>query len=163
MARFYEGEIQLLVSTVVIEVGINVPNSTMMIIENAERFGLAQLHQLRGRVGRGEHQSYCLLISENESAVSKQRAEIMASTNDGFVIAEEDLRLRGPGEFFGVRQHGVPELKLADLGKHAKILSAARKEAGFLLQEDPLLELEEYQPLKQRIRAVFHQVEELQL
>ena len=163
MARFYEGEIQLLVSTVVIEVGINVPNSTMMIIENAERFGLAQLHQLRGRVGRGEHQSYCLLISENESAVSKQRAEIMASTNDGFVIAEEDLRLRGPGEFFGVRQHGVPELKLADLGKHAKILSAARKEAGFLLQEDPLLELEEHQPLKQRIRAVFHQVEELQL
>ena len=87
----------------------------------------------------------------------------MASTNDGFVIAEEDLRLRGPGEFFGVRQHGVPELKLADLGKHAKILSAARKEAGFLLQEDPLLELEEHQPLKQRIRAVFHQVEELQL
>lgn len=163
MARFYEGEIQLLVSTVVIEVGINVPNSTMMIIENAERFGLAQLHQLRGRVGRGERQSYCLLISENESAVSKQRAEIMASTNDGFVIAEEDLRLRGPGEFFGVRQHGVPELKLADLGKHAKILSAARKEAGFLLQEDPLLELEEHQPLKQRIRALFHQVEELQL
>ncbi|MBR2002117.1 MAG: ATP-dependent DNA helicase RecG, partial [Firmicutes bacterium] len=163
MARFYEGEIQLLVSTVVIEVGINVPNSTMMIIENAERFGLAQLHQLRGRVGRGEHQSYCLLISEQESAVSKQRAEIMASTNDGFVIAEEDLRLRGPGEFFGVRQHGVPELKLADLGKHAKILSAARKEANYILQEDPALSFEEHQPLKQRIRSVFHQVEELQL
>ncbi|MBR7149361.1 MAG: ATP-dependent DNA helicase RecG [Firmicutes bacterium] len=163
MARFYEGEIQLLVSTVVIEVGINVPNSTMMIIENAERFGLAQLHQLRGRVGRGEHQSYCLLISEQESAVSKQRAEIMASTNDGFVIAEEDLRLRGPGEFFGVRQHGVPELKLADLGKHAKILSAARKEANYILQEDPTLSFEEHQPLKQRIRSVFHQVEELQL
>lgn len=163
MARFYEGEIQLLVSTVVIEVGINVPNSTMMIIENAERFGLAQLHQLRGRVGRGEHQSYCLLISENESAVSKQRAQIMASTNDGFVIAEEDLRLRGPGEFFGVRQHGVPELKLADLGKHAKILSAARNEANFLLQEDPTLSFDENLPLKERIRKVFHQVEELQL
>ncbi len=163
MARFHEGEIQLLVSTVVIEVGINVPNSTMMIIENAERFGLAQLHQLRGRVGRGEHQSYCLLISEQESPVSKQRAEIMASTNDGFVIAEEDLRLRGPGEFFGVRQHGVPELKLADLGKHAKILSAAKKEAEFILNQDPSLSLEEYQPLKERIRNVFHQVEELQL
>ena len=163
MAEFYAGKIQLLVSTVVIEVGINVPNATMMIIENAERFGLAQLHQLRGRVGRGEHQSYCLLISENESAISKQRAEIMASTNNGFVIAEEDLRLRGPGEFFGVRQHGVPELKLADLGKHAKILSAARNEAQFILREDPTLEREENQPLKQRIQKVFHQVEELRL
>ena len=163
MADFYSGSVQLLVSTVVIEVGINVPNATIMVIENAERFGLAQLHQLRGRVGRGEHQSYCLLISENESQISKQRAEIMASTNDGFVIAEEDLKLRGPGEFFGVRQHGVPELKLADLGKHARILGAARSEANFILQEDPTLSHQENQPLKQRIQTLFHQVEELRL
>lgn len=163
MTQFYQGDIQLLVSTVVIEVGINVPNSNIMIIENAERFGLAQLHQLRGRVGRGQHQSYCLLISEHESPISKKRAEIMASTNDGFVIAEEDLRLRGPGEFFGVRQHGVPELKLADLGKHAKILAAARKEADFLLREDPALERSENRPLAERIRRVFHEVEELRL
>lgn len=163
MSEFYSGNIQLLVSTVVIEVGINVPNATVMLIENAERFGLAQLHQLRGRVGRGQFQSYCFLLSEHESVVSKKRAEIMASTNDGFVIAEEDLRLRGPGEFFGVRQHGVPELRLADLGKHAAILSAAKKEAGFIFQEDPELSQKENQALLQRIRAVFHQVEELRL
>ncbi len=163
MAGFYEGKIQVLISTVVIEVGINVPNATIMVIENAERFGLAQLHQLRGRVGRGRHQSYCLLISEGESAVARQRAEIMQSTSDGFRIAEEDLRLRGPGEFFGVRQHGVPELKLADLGKHAAILSAAREEARRLLESDVLLSDGENQRIKQRVQQVFHTAGQLQL
>lgn len=163
MASFHSGEIQVLVSTVVIEVGINVPNATVMVIENAERFGLAQLHQLRGRVGRGHHQSYCLLISEGDSPVAKQRAEIMASTGDGFVIAEEDLRLRGPGEFFGVRQHGVPELKLADLGKHTAILSAAKQEANLILRQDAGLSDEKNQKLKRRIQQVFTSVEQLRL
>ncbi len=136
MQRFYEGEIQILVSTVVIEVGINVPNATLMIIENAERFGLAQLHQLRGRVGRGKHQSYCILISKGKTPISKERIDIMVSTSDGFVIAEKDLQLRGPGEFFGVRQHGLPDLKLADLIRHIHILNLAREEAKGILEKD---------------------------
>ena len=133
MTQFYENKIQLLVSTVVIEVGINVPNATMMVIENAERFGLAQLHQLRGRVGRGSHQSYCMLITKESSEVAKQRAQIMVDSQDGFYIAEQDLALRGPGEIFGTRQHGVPDLLIADLAKHAKILIEVKKEDGISL------------------------------
>lgn len=140
MAEFAEGGIDLLVSTVVIEVGIDVPNATMMVIENAERFGLAQLHQLRGRVGRGGEQSYCLLITDGKSEYARQRAEIMTSSNDGFYIAEKDLELRGPGEFFGTRQHGLPELKLADLTRHVKILENAGIQAAKLLDADPDLE-----------------------
>jgi ATP-dependent DNA helicase RecG len=136
MGGFYSGEIQALVSTVVIEVGINVPNATVMLIENAERFGLAQLHQLRGRVGRGSRKSYCLIVTDSESEVAAARARTMCLTNDGFIIAEKDLELRGPGEIFGVRQHGLPELKLADPVKHIKVFEEARQDARVLLSED---------------------------
>ncbi|NLY71886.1 MAG: ATP-dependent DNA helicase RecG, partial [Clostridiales bacterium] len=127
MEEFKEGKIDILVSTVVIEVGINVPNATIMLIENAERFGLATLHQLRGRVGRGKYQSYCILIAEEKTELAKQRTQIMEQTTDGFIIAEKDLELRGPGEFFGVRQHGIPELKIADLAKNIKVLEKVHK------------------------------------
>ncbi len=155
MERFYSGQTDLLVSTVVIEVGINVPNATVMVIENSERFGLAQLHQLRGRVGRGEHQSYCYLINEGKSEVAAQRAEIMEASNDGFYIAEKDLELRGPGEIFGIRQHGVPELKIGDMGRHFKVMEAAGKEAKKLLNDDPLLEKDENQKLREKIKKCF--------
>lgn len=163
MEEFQSGRTQVLVSTVVIEVGINVPNATVMLIENAERFGLAQLHQLRGRVGRGSEQSYCILISDGGSKVSEERAEIMKATNDGFVIAEKDLELRGPGEFFGMRQHGVPELKLADLVKHIKILNTVRLEAEQILEEDPGLSTPEFCKLKAKIEHMFQNTESLNL
>ncbi|MCQ4637409.1 ATP-dependent DNA helicase RecG [Anaerovorax odorimutans] len=155
MTQFYENRIQVLVSTVVIEVGINVPNATIMVIENAERFGLAQLHQLRGRVGRGSHQSYCVLISKGTSEIALQRAQIMADSQDGFYIAEQDLALRGPGEIFGTRQHGVPDLSIADLAKHIKILNDVKKEADLIISEDPFLESEKYAGLKKRIAKLF--------
>lgn len=155
MNRFYENEIQVLVSTVVIEVGINVPNATVMIIENAERFGLAQLHQLRGRVGRGKHQSYCMLISKNSSDIAGKRAEIMVQSQDGFYIAEQDLELRGPGEIFGTRQHGVPDLVIADLAKHTKILKDVKKEADAIMEKDPQLSSAEFGGLRQRITKLF--------
>ena len=155
MDRFYNGQTDLLVSTVVIEVGINVPNATVMVIENSERFGLAQLHQLRGRVGRGAHQSYCYLINEGKSEIAAQRAEIMEASNDGFYIAEKDLELRGPGEIFGVRQHGIPEFKVGDIGRHFKIMEIAGSEAKKLLTDDPLLEKAENQKLKEKIKSCF--------
>ncbi len=163
MQDFNTGEIQILISTVVIEVGINVPNATIMLIENAERFGLTQLHQLRGRVGRGEEQSYCILISDGGSKVAEQRAEIMKATNDGFLIAEKDLELRGPGEFFGMKQHGVPELKLADLVKHIKILNTVREEAMYILEEDRFLSGKESIKLKEKIDHMFRNTENLNL
>ncbi len=163
MQEFNAGEIQILISTVVIEVGINVPNATIMLIENAERFGLAQLHQLRGRVGRGEEQSYCILISEGGSGIAAERAEIMKSTNDGFLIAEKDLELRGPGEFFGMRQHGVPELKLADLVKHIKILNTVREESQRILDDDDSLSGKEYIKLKEKIDRMFKNTESLNI
>ncbi|MGJ7044535.1 ATP-dependent DNA helicase RecG [Thermoanaerobacterium thermosulfurigenes] len=127
MSEFVDGEIDILVSTTVIEVGVNVPNATVIVIENAERFGLAQLHQLRGRVGRSSHQSYCILIAYSYSDVVKKRLKVMTETNDGFKIAEKDLEIRGPGEFFGVKQHGLPELKLANLFDDIEILKLAQK------------------------------------
>ena len=155
MERFYNGQTDLLVSTVVIEVGINVPNATVMVIENSERFGLAQLHQLRGRVGRGAHQSYCYLINEGKSEIAAQRAEIMETSNDGFYIAEKDLELRGPGEIFGVRQHGIPEFKIGDIGRHFKIMEIAGSEAKKLLADDPLLEKSENRELREKIKSCF--------
>ena len=155
MGEFHRGSIDVLVATVVIEVGINVPNATVMVVENAERFGLAQLHQLRGRVGRGREKSYCFLIFEGQSEIAKKRGEIMERSSDGFFIAEEDLKLRGPGEIFGTRQHGLPDLNIADLSRHLKIMNHARGEAKVILEKDPKLESAENSGLKRRITRLF--------
>lgn len=155
MTSFKNHELDILVSTTVIEVGVNVPNSTLMIIENAERFGLAQLHQLRGRVGRGKHQSYCVLIYGSNSEVCKKRMNIMEETNDGFKISEKDLEIRGPGEFFGTMQHGVPELKVANLFKHMKILKTVQQEARIIIGESPTLDFKEYRGVKREIELKF--------
>ncbi len=151
MDAFAAGDIDVLVSTTVIEVGINVPNATIMLIENAERFGLAQLHQLRGRVGRGSEKSYCILVSDTKTKVARERMKTMTESQDGFVISEKDLKLRGPGEFFGIRQHGLPELKIADLYKDMAVLKEAQAAAAALLQRDRFLEAEEHQLLKEHI------------
>lgn len=129
MASFYQGDIKILIATTVIEVGVNVPNATIMVIENAERFGLSQLHQLRGRIGRGEYQSYCVLLSDAEHKDAKERLKLMTQVSDGFTLAEQDLILRGPGQFFGTRQHGMPDLKIADILKDTDILIEARRAA----------------------------------
>ena len=155
MIAFKNHELDILVSTTVIEVGVNVPNSTLMIIENAERFGLAQLHQLRGRVGRGKHQSYCVLIYGSNSEVCRKRMDIMEETNDGFKISEKDLEIRGPGEFFGTMQHGVPELKIANLFKHMKILKTVQQEARIIIGDDHTLDFKEYRGLKREIESKF--------
>ena len=148
MEQFGKNEIQVLVSTTVIEVGINVPNATVMMVENAERFGLAQLHQLRGRVGRGSHQSYCIFMSSSKANETKERLSILNKSNDGFYIASEDLKLRGPGDLFGIRQSGVLDFKLADIFQDAKILQRASEVADELIKNDPKLEKEENQNLK---------------
>lgn len=155
MEDFLNKKIDVLVSTVVIEVGIDVPNATCMVIENCERFGLAQLHQLRGRVGRGRDQSYCILISGSESDIAGERNEIMVSTSDGFKIAEEDLKLRGPGEIFGTRQHGIPELQIADLVRNVDILEKVRVIAKDIIDNDPGLNELEHIELKSRIKKLF--------
>ena len=134
MEQFGRNEIQILVSTTVIEVGIDVPNATVMMIENAERFGLAQLHQLRGRVGRGKHQSYCIFMSASKAKETKERLEILNKTNDGFKIASEDLRLRGPGDLFGIRQSGLMDFKLGDVFQDAKILKESNEAADWMLK-----------------------------
>lgn len=164
MKSFKNKEIDILVSTTVIEVGVNVPNATLMIIENAERFGLAQLHQLRGRVGRGSHKSYCILIYASKSDVCKQRMSIMEETNDGFKISEKDLEIRGPGEFFGTRQHGLPELKVANIFKHMKILKIAQQEARYIMGNDRKLQNFENKYIKNEIIDKFeHSLEEISL
>lgn len=140
MQRFKEGKIDILISTTVIEVGVDVPNSNIMVIENAERFGLAQLHQLRGRVGRGEYQSYCILKYQGNSELIRKRMQVMQETNDGFIISEKDLELRGSGEFFGTKQHGIPEFKVANLFEDIKLLKLVQSAAIKILEEDPVLE-----------------------
>lgn len=153
MRSFVAGDISILVSTTVIEVGVNVPNATVMIIENAERFGLAQLHQLRGRVGRGEHQSFCILYNEGKTGIAKERMKIMEKTNDGFVISEKDLELRGPGEFFGTRQHGLPDLKIANLYRDIEILKQSQEAAARLMEDDWDL----HKPENLRLRKSIHE------
>ena len=133
MRRFESGETQILVSTTVIEVGVNVPNATVMVIEQAERFGLAQIHQLRGRVGRGGEQSYCFLVTGRVNDIARERIRTLVDSNDGFHIAEMDMRLRGPGEFAGTRQSGIPGLHVANLFRDADILELARSEAQTLI------------------------------
>ena len=151
MQEFLENHIQVLVSTTVVEVGVNVPNATVMMIENAERFGLAQLHQLRGRVGRGGDQSYCIMINGSESGKNQKRLDILNRSNDGFYIAEEDLKLRGPGELLGVRQSGAMEFKIGDIYGDADILKSAEKEARQIRREDPYLKKETHLELKKRL------------
>ena len=146
MDRFRRGETQVLVATTVIEVGVDVPNATVMIVEDADRFGLAQLHQLRGRVGRGVHKSYCVLVSDAKNEEARERLAAMTHIYDGFKIAEEDLRLRGPGDFFGARQHGLPELHIADLGADMDVLKQAQAAANVVLADDPNLERRENRP-----------------
>jgi len=155
MERFKNGDIDILVSTTVIEVGVNVPNSNIMIVENAERFGLAQLHQLRGRVGRGEHQSYCILKYQGNSQIIKERMKVISSTNDGFVISEKDLELRGSGEFFGTRQHGLPDFKIANLFEDIDMLKLAQGIAMKIIDGDPTLEKKENKPLRKLVDEKF--------
>ncbi len=155
MRRFSRNEIQVLVSTTVIEVGVNVPNATVMVVENAERFGLSQLHQLRGRVGRGEEQSYCILFTESRSEETLRRLKALCGTNDGFQIAEEDLRLRGPGDFFGKRQHGLPEMRIASFVSDVKTLKEAQNAAEELLKTDPELERPEHAGILRRVKELF--------
>ena len=155
MQEFKDGNIDILISTTVIEVGVNVPNASIMVVENAERFGLAQLHQLRGRVGRGEYKSYCILKYDSKSDVVRKRMKTMQETNDGFVIAEKDLELRGSGEFFGTRQHGLPELKIANLFEDMPTLKIVQSLAIKIEQEDPKLELEKNKPLKVLVSKKF--------
>jgi len=150
MRAFGGGEIDILVSTSVVEVGIDVPNATVMLIEGANRFGLAQLHQFRGRVGRGEHESFCILLADTTTEVSEERLRAIEETQDGFKLAERDLEMRGPGDFFGTRQSGLPELKLASLG-NTPLLELARSEAKTIFAQDPALEHPDHRLLARRV------------
>ena len=155
MSAFAGGQTQVLVATTVVEVGVDVPNASLIIIENADRFGLSQLHQLRGRVGRGEHPSHCVLITGTRSLEAMERLHTLASTTDGFKISEEDLKVRGPGDFFGNRQHGLPQMKLADLAGDMRLLSEAQEAARSLLEQDPQLSQPENRPVWERVRRLF--------
>ncbi|MFH1883957.1 MAG: ATP-dependent DNA helicase RecG, partial [Planctomycetota bacterium] len=155
MSEFRKGKTNVLVSTVVVEVGVDVPNATIMVIEGADRFGLAQLHQLRGRIGRGEAKSYCFLFAETDSEIAQSRLEVMIRSNDGFEIAEHDLRLRGPGEMFSTRQHGLPDLKIANIVDDFDLLVMARKNAFELVSQDPMLTKAENRNIRQALLAKF--------
>ena len=155
MEDFKNGNIDILISTTVIEVGVNVPNASIMVVENAERFGLAQLHQLRGRVGRGEYKSYCILKYQGNSETIRERMKVMQETNDGFVISEKDLELRGSGEFFGTKQHGLPEFKIANLFQDMPILKQVQSVAYKILQKDPKLETKENEKLRKMTKEKF--------
>lgn len=155
MQSFVAGNIDILVSTTVIEVGVDVPNAALMIVENADRFGLSQLHQLRGRVGRGQHKSYCVLVSDTDNEQSMSRLKVMTKTNDGFKISEEDLKLRGPGDFFGSRQHGLPAMHVADLGSDMNVLQTAQQAAQELLSSDPELTAPEHRALRVAVERLF--------
>lgn len=159
MDKFYKGEIDILISTTVIEVGINVPNATIMIIENAERFGISQLHQLRGRVGRGSDKSYCVLVSDSKSNKSKERLNTMVKYSDGFILSEKDLEIRGTGDFFGTRQHGIPDMKIANLYKDIEILKQVQKSSINLYKKDPLLTSSVNKLLKEKIRQFFNNMD----
>jgi len=154
MRRFHSGELDILVATPVVEVGIDVPNATVMLVESADRFGLSQLHQFRGRVGRGPEQSYCMLLAENPSEVARERLDIIENIQDGFQLAEEDLKLRGPGEFFGTRQSGLPDLKMAKISD-VHILELARSEAIRLFEKDKKLKKAEHKPLAKELARVW--------
>ena len=155
MDSFASGETQLLVSTTVIEVGIDVPNAVIMVIENAERFGLSQLHQLRGRIGRGSHKSSCIMISDAQNEETVHRLKTLASTTDGFKIADEDLKLRGPGDFFGSRQHGLPEMKIANMMTDGEAIRETHAAAANLLKKNPALEGEEFELLRKAVNRLF--------
>ena len=160
MERFSQGEISILVSTTVVEVGVNVPNAAVILIENAERYGLSQLHQLRGRVGRGTVKSSCILVSDAQNEEALARLRVMCQTNDGFQIAEEDLRLRGPGDFFGTNQHGLPNLKIAGMASNMETLRKAQEAARSILRQDPSLSRPEHRGLRAQIRQLFAQAGE---
>ncbi len=160
MAQFSAGELDLLVSTTVVEVGVDVPNAVIILIENAERYGLSQLHQLRGRVGRGTEKSTCILVSDAQNPEALARLRVMCQTSDGFRIADEDLKLRGPGDFFGSRQHGLPQLSIADMAQDVQVLKTAQKEAQRILREDPELEQPEHRGLRGERRQLFEKVGE---
>ena len=155
MREFSDGDLDLIIATTVIEVGVDVPNSTIMMIENAERFGLSQLHQLRGRVGRGKQKSYCILVSDSRKENTVERLKVMCKTNDGFKIADEDLKQRGPGDFFGARQHGLPELKIASLS-NVETIDNAQLAAQKILAVDPLLK--EHSELDVETKRLFESV-----
>jgi ATP-dependent DNA helicase RecG len=156
MRAFYDGDLNILVATSVIEVGVDVPNSTVMVIEGANRFGLAQLHQFRGRVGRGEHQSYCVLIADESTGDAEKRLAALEETNDGFLLAEKDLELRGPGEFFGQRQSGIPELRMASL-LDLPLLEMAQREASNLFANDPDLSEPEHARLREQLNLFWEE------
>jgi len=155
MNDFRKGKIHCLVSTVLIEVGIDVPNATVMVIEGADRFGLAQLHQLRGRIARSSSSAYCLLIAQTQNEAAKSRLEIMERSNDGFEIAEHDLKLRGPGELLSTRQHGLPDLKIANIIDDFDLLQMARKDAFELVETDPKLKSAEHKNIKAELIRKF--------
>ena len=162
--KFVRNEIKILISTTVIEVGVDIPNASVMLVEHAERFGLTQLHQLRGRVGRGAEKSYCILVKRNITDTSRTRLSIMEKTNDGFVIADEDLKLRGPGEYFGVKQSGFFQYKIANMATDRAIIQKARKAAFKLIDNDPTLQDRSNKSLRQTfLKAYAHRLDDINL